>query len=303
MTAVTAWRTDEPCPVCATGLILHDDGTSPPRAECRLCGWSDTWTGDHADGGEPVTEPLTGQGRPGRSGWPCRWPGRWSRTWPSSTAPASARSSSAAPTSTPARWTGARPVRAHPGPRLPVLRRTGQDPARCAVPGRLAPRGRTRPDPRPGHRRPAVVGRRCAPRPSSPATRPTTAGQDTADFDELIRELDEEITKSGVRGNVAPDRPARRHRSTRRRQDAPDLPQPQGQPAHAWARPTPRRTARRSAPRCSSRLTCPSYGRVDHQGVPVDPARLRLRPGRPGRADLRRAVRPVHPEPAPLPRP
>ena len=28
MTAVTAWRTDEPCPVCATGLILLDDGTS-----------------------------------------------------------------------------------------------------------------------------------------------------------------------------------------------------------------------------------------------------------------------------------
>ena len=35
MTTITAWRTDEPCPVCATGLILHDDGTSPPRAECR----------------------------------------------------------------------------------------------------------------------------------------------------------------------------------------------------------------------------------------------------------------------------
>ena len=29
MTAITAWRTDEPCPVCATGLILHDDGTAP----------------------------------------------------------------------------------------------------------------------------------------------------------------------------------------------------------------------------------------------------------------------------------
>ena len=27
MTAITAWRTDEPCPVCATGLILHDDGS------------------------------------------------------------------------------------------------------------------------------------------------------------------------------------------------------------------------------------------------------------------------------------
>ena len=30
MTAVTAWRTDEPCPVCATGLILHDDGHAMP---------------------------------------------------------------------------------------------------------------------------------------------------------------------------------------------------------------------------------------------------------------------------------
>jgi hypothetical protein len=29
MTAITTWRTDEPCPVCATGLIMHDDGTSP----------------------------------------------------------------------------------------------------------------------------------------------------------------------------------------------------------------------------------------------------------------------------------
>jgi hypothetical protein len=29
MSTVTSWRTDEPCPVCATGLILHDDGSSP----------------------------------------------------------------------------------------------------------------------------------------------------------------------------------------------------------------------------------------------------------------------------------
>jgi hypothetical protein len=78
------------------------------------------------------------------------------------------------------------------------------------------------------------------------------AGQDTADFDELIRELDEEITKSGVRGNVAPD----------------GLPGGTGRPAAArtpptclsarstrapWGRPTPRRTARRSARPCSSR--------------------------------------------------
>ena len=52
MTPVTAWRTDEPCPVCATGLILHDDGTSAPTGECRLCGYAGTWTRDEPDGGD-----------------------------------------------------------------------------------------------------------------------------------------------------------------------------------------------------------------------------------------------------------
>ena len=33
MTALTAWRTDEPCPVCATGLIMLDDG---PRRARRM---------------------------------------------------------------------------------------------------------------------------------------------------------------------------------------------------------------------------------------------------------------------------
>lgn len=36
--------------------------------------------------------------------------------------------------------------------------------------------------------------------------------------------LDEEINRAGMRGKVTPDRPKRRHRSTRRRQDAPPLP-------------------------------------------------------------------------------
>ena len=49
-------------------------------------------------------------------------------------------------------------------------------------------------------------------------------GQDTSDLDELVTELDDEITAAGMRGNVLPARPARRHRSTKRRQDAPDLP-------------------------------------------------------------------------------
>lgn len=30
MTLITSWRTDEPCPVCATALTLHDDGTCLP---------------------------------------------------------------------------------------------------------------------------------------------------------------------------------------------------------------------------------------------------------------------------------
>ena len=36
----TAWRTDEPCPVCGAGLVLVDDGTAVLRAECRLCGYA-----------------------------------------------------------------------------------------------------------------------------------------------------------------------------------------------------------------------------------------------------------------------
>ena len=105
----------------------------------------------------------------------------------------------------------------------------------------------------------------------------------------------------GVRGKVLPDRPARRHRSTRRRQDAPDLPRRKVSPrtlGKSYTAPD----GKTFRPSMFVTLTCPSYGRVDHRGVPVDPGRLRLRPGRPGRADLRRAVRPVHPEPAPLPR-
>ena len=40
----TAWRTDEPCPVCDTGQPVL-------RAECRLCGYAGPFdTGDLADG-------------------------------------------------------------------------------------------------------------------------------------------------------------------------------------------------------------------------------------------------------------
>ena len=76
-------------------------------------------------------------------------------------------------------------------------------------------------------------------------------GLDTADLDERIGELDEQITEAGMRGTVLPDR-SRRHRSTRRRQDAAPCPAGRSTPG-PWARPIPRRTGRPSGRPCSSR--------------------------------------------------
>ena len=97
------------------------------------------------------------------------------------------------------------------------------------------------------------------------------AGQDTADFDELITELDDEITRSGVRGKAAPG-PARAA--------APLHPAPPGRPRPAQRKVSPRTMGKTYTapdgktfrPSMFVTLTCPSYGRVDHRGVPVDPA-------------------------------
>ena len=38
------WRTDDPCPVCGTGLHATDDGAvAAVTQDCPLCGWSATW--------------------------------------------------------------------------------------------------------------------------------------------------------------------------------------------------------------------------------------------------------------------
>jgi hypothetical protein len=44
MSEITVWRTDDPCPVCHTGLTATDnpDGTKISQ-DCGLCGWSVTW--------------------------------------------------------------------------------------------------------------------------------------------------------------------------------------------------------------------------------------------------------------------
>ncbi|MER7506701.1 replication initiator, partial [Nonomuraea pusilla] len=49
-------------------------------------------------------------------------------------------------------------------------------------------------------------------------------GEDTADWDAAIEGVDAEINEAGMRGNVLGRTAAKRTRSTRRRQDAPDLP-------------------------------------------------------------------------------
>jgi hypothetical protein len=98
------------------------------------------------------------------------------------------------------------------------------------------------------------------------------AGEDTGELDELIAELDQEIASSGLRGKADPgaQRP-RRHRSTRRRQDAPDLPKRRISPRTIGKTYTAR-AGKVFRPSMFLTLTCPSYGRVGEDGTPADPA-------------------------------
>ena len=136
------------------------------------------------------------------------------------------------------------------------------------MPRRLAPGPRTRHRPRPGHRGAEGL---VTDRAETQADRDALAneGLGTAELDERIGELDEQITDAGMRGNVLPNR-SRRHRSTRRRQDAAPLPR----------RPVSNRTVGKTytapdgktfRPSLFVTLTCPSYGRVGQDGAPADP--------------------------------
>jgi hypothetical protein len=96
------------------------------------------------------------------------------------------------------------------------------------------------------------------------------AGGDTGEDDALIAELDEEITRAGMRGKVLPDRAARRHRSTRRRQDTPDLPRRKVAPRTIGKTYTTA-DGKTFRPSMFITLTCPSYGRVGADGTPANP--------------------------------
>ena len=97
-----------------------------------------------------------------------------------------------------------------------------------------------------------------------------STGQDTGDLDELVTELDDEITAAGMRGNVLPARPARRHRSTKRRQDAPDLPR-RKVTSRTVGKTYTAPDGKTFRPSMFLTLTCPSYGRVRDDGTPANP--------------------------------
>jgi hypothetical protein len=105
--------------------------------------------------------------------------------------------------------------------------------------------------------------------------RAEAAGKDTGDYDELIGELDTEITRAGVRGTVTTSHQEgtarqRRSRSTRRRQDAPDLPKKKIT-SHTIGKVFTTPDGKSYRPSMFLTLTCGSYGKVNDDGTPVDP--------------------------------
>jgi hypothetical protein len=85
---------------------------------------------------------------------------------------------------------------------------------------------------------------------------------------ESVAELDAELRAAGVRGRLVPLDPPPKpvRRSTRRRQDAPDLPR-----RRIERRTVGRVFAGRYRPSTFLTLTLDSYGRVDSGGAAVDP--------------------------------
>jgi hypothetical protein len=97
------------------------------------------------------------------------------------------------------------------------------------------------------------------------------AGQNTTELDELIADLDHEIRRAGLRGRADPDcSRRRRQRSTRRRQDAPDLPKRKIS-SHTIGKTYTAPEGKVFRPSMFLTLTCPSYGRVGEDGTPADP--------------------------------
>jgi hypothetical protein len=103
---------------------------------------------------------------------------------------------------------------------------------------------------------------------------PDTRAKELADIDAEVEAIEQEITLTGLRGRPAPPRDeqlgGRRVRSTRRRQDTPELPRrPVAPNTVGRVYLAPDGTCWR--PSLFLTLTLPSYGRVHDDGTPVDP--------------------------------
>ncbi|MEQ4721661.1 replication initiator [Nonomuraea sp. B19D2] len=94
-------------------------------------------------------------------------------------------------------------------------------------------------------------------------------GEDTCDWDAAIEGVDAEINEAGMRGNVLGRTVPKRNRSTRRRQDAPDLPK-RKMTATTLGRTFTSTDGKVYRPSLFVTLTLPSYGKIKN-GVPVDP--------------------------------
>ncbi len=97
----------------------------------------------------------------------------------------------------------------------------------------------------------------------------TDQASDAEELREAIRDADEKLRQLGVRGHLpSPDLPAKRppKRTTKRRQDAPNL------PTRKISKTTlGKEFAGRFRPSMFVTLTCDTYGRVHEDGTPIDP--------------------------------
>ncbi|GGL57876.1 replication initiator [Planomonospora parontospora] len=96
--------------------------------------------------------------------------------------------------------------------------------------------------------------------------------EEVADWEQAISAIDAEINQAGMRGSLSGRTVPKRSRSTRRRQDAPDLPKRAMSPT-TLGRAFTGTDGRVYRPSMFITLTLPSYGRIRAgQGVPVDPS-------------------------------
>jgi hypothetical protein len=282
MTSATTWQTDDRCPACGTGLAVTGHGQPVTRQDCPACGWSATWQADPdgRDGDDPG--PVARTTRAERMAQPllrdvirdvaeqhgaCIRPIQLRKTnLDTGTVeqvliPCGATLASVCPPC---------------AERAKTLRA-----AQCREGWHLEHEPAATSGPPDDWQRwlAATLADLLAARDQA-----AERGQDLADLDGQIDAVLGELRRTGIRGTLrgtgtdsttgaegtAKSKP-RRKRSTRRRQDAPDLPR-RKVTARTIGRTFTARTGKTYRPSMFLTLTCDSYGPVRDDGTPADPA-------------------------------